>query len=58
MKRILGLDFSHFRGDLFGGLTAGIVALLQPIAAIYGGSGLLIACRVITGLCLVRSYDV
>jgi SulP family sulfate permease len=30
----LGLDFSHFRGDLFGGLTAGIVAL--PLALAFG----------------------
>ena len=32
-------DFSHFRGDLFGGITAGIVAL--PLALAFGvGSGL------------------
>ncbi len=36
MKKILGLDFSHFRGDLFGGLTAGIVAL--PLALAFGVS--------------------
>ena len=34
MKKILGLDFSHFRGDVFGGLTAGIVAL--PLALAFG----------------------
>ncbi len=36
MKKILGLDFSHFRGDLFGGITAGIVAL--PLALAFGVS--------------------
>ena len=39
MKKItnlLGLDFSHFKGDLFGGLTAGIVAL--PLALAFGVS--------------------
>ena len=34
MKKVLGLDFSHFRGDLFGGITAGIVAL--PLALAFG----------------------
>ena len=34
MKNILGLDFSHFKGDLFGGITAGIVAL--PLALAFG----------------------
>ncbi|RMG77308.1 MAG: SulP family inorganic anion transporter, partial [Bacteroidetes bacterium] len=34
MKKILGLDFSHFRGDLLGGITAGIVAL--PLALAFG----------------------
>jgi SulP family sulfate permease len=29
-----GFDFSHFRGDLFGGVTAGIVAL--PLALAFG----------------------
>ena len=29
-----GFDFSHFRGDLFGGITAGIVAL--PLALAFG----------------------
>lgn len=33
MKK-LGLDFSHFKGDLFGGITAGIVAL--PLALAFG----------------------
>ncbi len=33
MKRF-GFDFSHFRGDLFGGITAGIVAL--PLALAFG----------------------
>ena len=33
MKR-LGFDFSHLRGDLFGGITAGIVAL--PLALAFG----------------------
>lgn len=36
MKKIFGLDFSHLRGDLFGGLTAGIVAL--PLALAFGVS--------------------
>ncbi len=36
MKKILGLDFSHFRGDFFGGITAGIVAL--PLALAFGVS--------------------
>ncbi len=34
MLKKLGLDFSHFRGDLFGGITAGIVAL--PLALAFG----------------------
>ena len=33
MKRF-GFDFTHFRGDLFGGITAGIVAL--PLALAFG----------------------
>ena len=33
-KKIFGFDFSHFRGDLFGGITAGIVAL--PLALAFG----------------------
>jgi len=33
-KNIFGFDFSHFRGDLFGGITAGIVAL--PLALAFG----------------------
>lgn len=36
MKKIFGLDFSHFKGDLFGGITAGIVAL--PLALAFGVS--------------------
>jgi sulfate permease, SulP family len=36
MKKILGLDFSHFKGDMFGGITAGIVAL--PLALAFGVS--------------------
>lgn len=36
MKKILGFDFSHLRGDFFGGLTAGIVAL--PLALAFGVS--------------------
>jgi len=36
MKKIFGLDFSHFRGDFFGGITAGIVAL--PLALAFGVS--------------------
>ena len=32
----LGFDFSHFKGDLFGGITAGIVAL--PLALAFGVS--------------------
>ncbi|MBK7869437.1 MAG: SulP family inorganic anion transporter [Saprospiraceae bacterium] len=34
LKKFLQLDFSHFRGDLFGGITAGIVAL--PLALAFG----------------------
>lgn len=34
MKNKLGFDFSHFRGDFFGGITAGIVAL--PLALAFG----------------------
>ncbi len=34
MLKKLGFDFSHFRGDFFGGLTAGIVAL--PLALAFG----------------------
>lgn len=36
MKKIFGFDFSHFRGDMFGGITAGIVAL--PLALAFGVS--------------------
>ncbi len=34
MQKRFGFDFSHFRGDLFGGITAGIVAL--PLALAFG----------------------
>jgi sulfate permease, SulP family len=34
MKKTIDLDFSHFKGDLFGGITAGIVAL--PLALAFG----------------------
>ena len=34
IKNKLGFDFSHFKGDLFGGITAGIVAL--PLALAFG----------------------
>jgi SulP family sulfate permease len=34
MKKLLGLDFSNFKGDLLGGITAGIVAL--PLALAFG----------------------
>ena len=38
-KSKFGFDFSHFKGDMFGGITAGIVAL--PLALAFGvGSGL------------------
>ena len=36
MNAIFRFDFRHFRGDLFGGLTAGIVAL--PLALAFGVS--------------------
>ncbi len=36
MKKLFGLDFSHFKGDMFGGITAGIVAL--PLALAFGVS--------------------
>lgn len=34
MKKLFKFDFSHIKGDLFGGLTAGIVAL--PLALAFG----------------------
>ncbi len=34
MKNVLRFDFSHIRGDVFGGITAGIVAL--PLALAFG----------------------
>ncbi len=34
MRNVLKFDFSNFRGDLFGGITAGIVAL--PLALAFG----------------------
>ncbi|WP_235295935.1 SulP family inorganic anion transporter [Portibacter marinus] len=34
MSTFLGFNFKHFRGDLFGGITAGIVAL--PLALAFG----------------------
>ncbi|TNE54971.1 MAG: SulP family inorganic anion transporter [Bacteroidetes bacterium] len=34
MKKRFGFDLSHFKGDLFGGITAGIVAL--PLALAFG----------------------
>ena len=47
MKNVLKFDFSNLKGDFFGGLTAGIVALplalafgaqtaLGPMAGLYG----------------------
>jgi len=36
MNKIFDFDFSHFKGDLFGGITAGIVAL--PLALAFGVS--------------------
>ncbi len=36
MKNIFDFDLSHFKGDLFGGITAGIVAL--PLALAFGVS--------------------
>ena len=36
MAKFLDFDFSHFKGDLFGGITAGIVAL--PLALAFGVS--------------------
>ncbi|MBL4707643.1 MAG: SulP family inorganic anion transporter [Flavobacteriales bacterium] len=36
MKKIFDFDFSHFKGDVFGGITAGIVAL--PLALAFGVS--------------------
>ena len=36
MKRFFTFDFRYFRGDLFGGLTAGVVAL--PLALVFGVS--------------------
>ncbi|MEM6378812.1 MAG: SulP family inorganic anion transporter, partial [Bacteroidota bacterium] len=34
MKKVFSFDFSKLRGDFFGGLTAGIVAL--PLALAFG----------------------
>ena len=34
MNKLFGFDFSHFKGDLLGGITAGIVAL--PLALAFG----------------------
>lgn len=34
LRNLFKFDFSHFRGDLFGGITAGIVAL--PLALAFG----------------------
>ena len=36
MKNMFGFNFSHFKGDMFGGITAGIVAL--PLALAFGVS--------------------
>ena len=36
MKKFFNFDFSHFKGDLLGGITAGIVAL--PLALAFGVS--------------------
>lgn len=36
MKELFNFDFSHLKGDLFGGITAGIVAL--PLALAFGVS--------------------
>jgi sulfate permease, SulP family len=36
MKEKSGFDFAHFKGDMFGGITAGIVAL--PLALAFGVS--------------------
>ncbi len=36
MNKYFDFDFSHFKGDLFGGITAGIVAL--PLALAFGVS--------------------
>ena len=36
INSIFRFDFRHFRGDLFGGITAGIVAL--PLALAFGVS--------------------
>ncbi len=36
MLKKLGLDFTHLRGDIFGGVTAGVVAL--PLALAFGVS--------------------
>jgi len=36
IKNIFGFNFSHFKGDVFGGVTAGIVAL--PLALAFGVS--------------------
>ena len=45
-------DFTHFKGDLFGGLTAGVVAL--PLALAFGVSSGLGAAAGLYGAIFVR----
>ncbi len=60
MRSVLKFDFSNFKGDLFGGLTAGIVALplalafgeqteLGAIAGLYGAIALAILAALLGG---------
>lgn len=60
MKVSLGFDFSNLRGDFFGGLTAGIVALplalafgaqtaLGPMAGLYGAIAIAIVAAIFGG---------
>ena len=54
MKKLF--DFSHFRGDLFGGITAGIVAL--PLALAFGlQSGLGAAAGLYGAICATRGQQ-
>jgi len=54
MKFKIGFDFKHFKGDLFGGITAGIVAL--PLALAFGESTELGAAAGLYGAILIAFF--
>ena len=54
MKRFFTFDFRYFRGDLFGGLTAGVVAL--PLALAFGVSSGLGPSAVLYGAIFVSFF--